>query len=387
MTAMEAAERANQAKSEFLSSMSHELRTPMNAILGFAQILEYEDSLTEDQRDSVHEISKAGRHLLHLINEVLDLSKVESGHVDLSIEPVELHPLVDECQSLIGPLAEERGISLAMPVLPRLFARADRVRLKQVLINLLSNAIKYNRPGGGVRLYVQRAVPGEILRIAVADTGLGIAPERLGELFQPFSRLDAERGEVEGTGIGLTITRRLVEMMGGSVGVESKVGAGSTFWVDLPEDEGGQTIEVHADEPDAAEDVVCERPACILYIEDNPANIKLVTQILGRHKHLRLQTAHTPQLGLELALAHAPDLILLDINMPGLDGFQVLNVLKGDARLKSVPVIAVTANAMPRDVERGLEAGFVAYLTKPLDIQHFVQTVDHWLDPSKTEGA
>ena len=380
----EEAERANQAKSAFLSSMSHELRTPMNAIIGFAQILEAED-LTEDQQDSVHEIRKAGQHLLGLINEVLDLSKVESGHINLSLESVALPALVDECRSLIQPLASRRGVDLVMPDLPDLHVRADRVRLKQVLINLLSNAIKYNRPQGQVRLYAQQAKPGEVLRMLVSDTGFGIPQDKLDELFKPFSRLGAQNSEVEGTGIGLTITKRLVELMGGEIGVESVEGQGATFWIDLPE-ETPEHVQLAPAGEVVDEGAPAEHHACVLYIEDNPTNIKLVSQILAYKKNILLKTAHTPQLGLELALAKAPDLILLDINMPGLDGYQVLSVLKAEPTLRPVPVLALTANAMPGDVERGLKAGFDAYLTKPLNIPTFLAAMEHWLASSPTRG-
>jgi len=378
IAARDEADRANQAKSEFLSSMSHELRTPMNAVLGFGQLMEYDATLPGEHLDSVREILKAGHHLLELINEVLDLAKVESGHIDLSLEPVEVCPIVDECLGLVAPLADKRDIQLGHIGLAGAMVRADRMRLKQVLLNLLANAIKYNRDGGSVRLDV-RPEGVERLRIRVTDTGPGIPAARMAELFQPFSRLDAEGSDIEGTGIGLTITRRIVEMMGGSVGVESEVGVGSTFWVELPlesmadiaGDHGGVAGDntTLAQRIDAAQHVV-------LYIEDNPSNIKLVAQILGRHPHIHLLTAHTPELGIELALARHPELILLDINMTGMDGYQVLEIFKADARLRAIPVVAVTANAMTRDIERGLAAGFTDYLTKPLDIGRFHKIVD-----------
>ena len=388
--AKEEAERASQAKSAFLSSMSHELRTPMNAILGFGQILEYDDALDQDQQDNVHEILKAGNHLLDLINEVLDLAKVESGQLSLSLEPVELCPVVEECLSLIQPLAQKRSIRIQHSGLERIQVRADRTRLKQVLLNLLSNAVKYNREGGEVNLKIQPE-GSDRLRVLVSDTGKGIPGDRLSELFEPFNRLDAEGGEVEGTGIGLTITRRIMELMGGSIEAESEVGVGSTFWLELPLEDESQDNDADAqhDQPQQSTDLA-ERQHLVLYIEDNPANLKLVANILGKLSHIHLLSAHLPELGLELAHARKPDLILLDINMPGMDGYQVLQILKQNPELKQVPVVAVTANAMPRDIERGREAGFTDYVTKPIQIRQFLDAVERWLaqaDEKEVKGA
>lgn len=377
--ARETADRANQAKSDFLSSMSHELRTPMNAIIGFAQMLEYDSEMTADQQDNVHEILKAGRHLLDLINEVLDLAKVESGRIELSMEGVDLVALGEDCRHLIQPIADKAGIAVSFELPPGSAVFADRVRLKQVLLNLLSNAIKYNRPGGSLRFAALSGKPGQ-LRLAITDTGPGIAAERIGDLFLPFNRLGAESSEVEGTGIGLTITRRLVDMMGGEMGVDSVVGVGSTFWLELAV---GQTANVGSGQT-AAESInhnaSAQREAKVLAIDDNPANLKLIAQVMGMREQVHLITAHTPELGIELALAHCPDLILLDINMPGMDGYQVLKVIQSSAGLRHIPVVAITANAMPRDIERGKAAGFTDYLTKPLDIGHFLQVADALLD-------
>jgi hypothetical protein len=258
--------------------------------------------------------------------------------------------------------------------------RADRTRIKQVLLNLMSNAIKYNRECGDVRIEV-RVTGNERARICVEDTGQGIPNSRIEELFQPFNRLGAEASDIEGTGIGLTITRRLVEMMGGHVGVESELGTGSRFWVEFPIEEVTHS-DHHACPAGGGGDAAKAggHTHRVLYIEDNPANLKLISQLLARRQHLQLITAHTANLGLELAAAHRPELILLDINMPGMDGYQLLSVLRADERLKTIPVVAITANAMPRDIERGLQAGFVDYLSKPIDIHLFNATLDRWLD-------
>ena len=380
--AREAAERANQAKSGFLSSMSHELRTPMNAIIGFAQMLEYDSTLNPDQLENVDEILKGGRHLLELINEVLDLSKIEAGHVDLSLESVDLTDLIEDCRQMIMPLATARRLAFDLDISQGAAVRADRFRLKQALLNLLSNAVKYNREAGSIRLSAQ-PVDGGRLRIAVADTGAGIPAERMAELFLPFNRLDAQYSEVEGTGIGLTITRQLVELMGGTVGVESQVGAGTTFWIELPSETLTET-DARAEATSASGTPLADPPThehLVLCIDDNPVNLKLIAQMLGTRRHIHLLTAHTPQLGIELALARRPELILLDINMPGMNGYQVLEIFKANESLKAIPVVAVTANALARDIERGLAAGFTDYLTKPLDLGGFLKTIDAYLSP------
>jgi PAS domain S-box-containing protein len=390
IVARDEADRANRAKSEFLSSMSHELRTPMNAILGFAQLLEIDTGLNAEQQDEIQEILKAGHHLLELINDVLDLARIEAGRVDLSIEPVLCDDVLHECLSLVRPLAEQRGIRLVTVAgCDGIWLRADRIRLKQVLLNLLSNAVKYNRPQGQVSVDVSIANSGRV-RIHVRDTGPGIPSTRIAELFQPFNRLGAETSDVEGTGIGLVISRRLIEMMGGSIGVESTYGTGSDFWLELQRDDvrdmpAGRLVPSTG----AMRTLPNAALRTLLYIEDNPANLKLVMQILAKRPHLRLLTAHTPALGLDIAAVQHPELILLDINMPDMDGYEVLALLRAQDWARELPIVAITANAMASDIQRGRAAGFTGYLTKPLDVHRFLAVIDQALGTSRgnTKGS
>jgi PAS domain S-box-containing protein len=378
--AKEDAERANLAKSEFLSRMSHELRTPLNAILGFGQLVGL--SATPEQAPHVREIVAAGRHLLTLIDEVLDLARVESGHLSVSPEPVALMPLLLECLKLVRPQADARGVRLLDPPGQcAVHVRADRTRLKQVLLNLLSNAVKYNRPLGSVSLACvhESGEGGGHVGIRVSDTGPGLTAEQRARLFVPFERLDAEARQIQGTGIGLALTKRLVELMGGTVGVESTPGVGTTFWVRLataPAHVGDMPAEALTPPATGADGTALREVLCI---EDNPANLRLIEGIFATRRDIRLLTAIAPGLGLELARVHRPALILLDIGLPDMDGFAVLECLRQSEVTRAIPVVAVSANAMPRDLERAKAAGFDAYLTKPLDIAQLLRVVDERL--------
>ncbi len=383
MRALKAAESASLAKSEFLSSMSHELRTPMNAILGFAQLLEMDPGLAAEQADNAREILGAARHLLGLINEVLELSRIESGHMALSMESLDLKQLVEECATLLASAAAQHGIEVQKPTAacPDRWVWADRLRLKQVLINLLSNAIKYNQAGGRVRIECETTLPHRV-RLRVIDTGPGIALERQGKLFTPFDRLGRETGPIEGSGIGLVITRRLVEMMYGEIGFDSQPGQGSTFWVELAES-APMREPAPRDKPSAVADVqdTPGTPArkTLLYIENNAANLRLMRQFLASRRDLHLIGCADALQGLALARSEQPDLILLDINLPGMSGYDILKKLRADADTRATPVLAVSADAMPTAIERELGVGFQAYLTKPLDLDHLLAEIDRAL--------
>ena len=359
--------------------MSHELRSPLNAILGFAQLLESTSpSLTASQKENIAQILQAGWHLLKLINEVLDLAVVESGKLAISTEPVSLAEIISECQAMMEPQAQRRGISMTFPRLNLpYYVNADRTRVKQVLINLLSNAIKYNREHGTVEVNCT-AISSERTRTSVRDTGAGLPPEKLRQLFQPFNRLGQESSADEDTGIGLVMSKRLVELMGGLVGVESTVGVGSVFWFELSSTFAPQ-LAVDKVEPTAVVhgQVHLGTPLrTLLYVEDNPANLQLVEQLIARRPDMRLLSAVNGDLGVKLARDHQPDVILMDINLPGISGIQALKILREDPATAHIPVLALSANALPLDIEKGLKAGFFRYLTKPIILNEFMDALN-----------
>ncbi|HEX9162433.1 MAG TPA: PAS domain S-box protein [Thermoanaerobaculia bacterium] len=376
-----AAEKANLAKSDFLSNMSHELRSPLNAILGFAQLMESDSPPpTDSQKESIVQILNAGWYLLDLINEILDLAVIESGKLSMSQEPVSVAEVMLECQAMIEPQAQRRGIHMTFPRfdVPQT-VHADRTRLKQVILNLLSNAIKYNAVGGTVVVACcGDQTPGRI-RISVTDTGAGLSAGQLAQLFQPFNRLGQE-GSEQGTGIGLVVSKRLMELMDGVVGVESTVGTGSVFWIEL-----NSTTELPATK---FEDVESAAPLpatpvalrTLLYVEDNPANLRLVERLIARRTDMCLLTAIDGASGVELARSAQPEVILMDINLPGISGIDALKILRGDPATAHIPVVALSANAIPRDVQKGLEAGFFRYLTKPIKVAEFMDTLSAALD-------
>jgi signal transduction histidine kinase/CheY-like chemotaxis protein len=385
-----AAEKANLAKSAFLSSMSHELRTPLNAILGFAQLMESGSPVpTTAQQRSIEQILKAGWYLLELINEVLDLALIESGKLSLSTEPVSLAEVIQECEIMTEAAALKRGVSVSFPDFDTAyFVKVDRTRLKQVVINLLSNAIKYNCPAGTVVVACIVPTPGRI-RICIEDSGAGLSREKIAQLFQPFNRLGQETSGEEGTGIGLVTAKRLVELMDGTIGVESTVGKGSVFWVELDLTDERQhvidTTESASIAPAKLEEGAQLRT--VLYVEDNPANLMLVEDLMARRPDFRLLSATDGSQGIEIARTARPDMILMDINLPGISGIEAMKVLREDAATAHIPVVALSGNAIPRDIRKGLEAGFFGYLTKPINVVEFMNTVDATLKYAKEESA
>ena len=369
--AMERAEGASRAKSEFLSHMSHELRTPMNAILGFAQIIEMSEP-SPRQLKWAGEIRRAGDHLLQMIEELLDLARIEVGKMVIKIEALDLLPLIDECVGIVQPLTAARGLEVThdCPAIEA-WVLADRLRLRQVLVNLLSNAVKYNREHGAIHIRCERR--GDRMRLSVADRGAGLGPEQMTRLFLPFERLGAELGDIEGTGIGLSLSKQLAELMGATLGADSVVGDGSVFWVDLrPADGAAVAVSAATPAPESMDGLACD----ILYIEDNAPNVELIAAFLARYPKVSLRTAPSGDAGLALARERRPDIVLLDIHLPGMDGYQVLQVLRSDTQLRDLAVIALSADAMPRDVRRGLAAGFDRYLAKPVDLHGLLDSID-----------
>ncbi len=392
-SAKSAAEDANQAKSDFLSSMSHELRSPLNAILGFAQLMESAAPPPSlPQKESIDQILQAGWYLLALINEILDLSLIESGKLVLSMEAMSVADALNDCEAMIEPQARKIGIRLDFPRLDgsrldnALYVTADRTRLKQVFVNLLSNAIKYNRPGGtvAVRCDVTAAIGangGPVVRISFRDNGAGLSAAKLAQLFQPFNRLGQESGAEEGTGIGLVVSKRLVELMGGAIGVESTEGVGSVFWVDLACAQASDLV-AHPHELASlppAQMAAGERQFTVLYVEDNPANLMLVEKLLARRPGWSLLTATDGARGIEMARQAQPDVVLMDINLPGINGFQAMAMLAADLSTAHIPVVALSANAMRHDIARGREAGFFRYLTKPIKVAVLMATLEEAL--------
>ena len=375
------AEAASGAKSEFLASMSHELRTPLNAVLGFAQLLQRDrkQPLSDRQQERVEHVVRGGEHLLKLIDEVLDLSRIEAGGVTISAEPVNVREVLDEVTNTLEPLATRANISLAvapMPVIPTV--SADRTRLAQILMNFGSNAIKYNRPGGHVTFRITR--DGDRVRLSITDDGIGIPEDKRSRIFEPFHRAGQEAGTIEGTGIGLAISKRLAELMKGSVGFVSESGRGSTFWVEVPIDTAGGLPRPIERTPLADTPLVTAAPRRkIVYVEDNPSNIAFMRELMDDMPGVELITAPSAEIGLEVIRAHQPAVVIMDINLPGMSGFDAMKLLKESVETAAIPVIALSAAALPRDTARSREAGFFRYLTKPVKVDELTAVLNQLL--------
>lgn len=392
VNAKEAAENANRAKTVFLSSISHEVRTPLNAILGFAQLFELgsKEELTDKQRDYLGHIRRSGENLLSLINQVLDLAQLEVGEVHLSIEGISVQGILEETIEMLAPMAEQYHVTLEplRSMGEDVAVRADRVRFQQALRNLISNAIKYNRDGGSVGFEVSEPVPG-IMRTTVIDTGSGIPDDQWEQLFEPFNRLGREASIIEGSGIGLTVSKTVIEAMGGKIGLSSELGVGTRFWIDLP-------VVKSRTRRDKPEDLVFERRArrsmaqsrqgvsTILYIEDNPANSDLMQQFLGDISGLNLITVQTAEDGIAVARERKVDLILMDLNLPGMDGFEAQVALASDGRTREIPVIAVSADVNSRTIQRAMNSGFRRFITKPFNLKEAHQAIISMLPPSES---
>ncbi len=377
----EVAEESSRAKSEFIARMGHELRTPLNAILGYTQLMEMcpDDEPLGIHRDDLKTMARSGWHLLRIIHDLLNLSAIEAGKIELHPEQVSLRTSVEECFALLSPLARERGITLSCDdgTCNNVTVLADAFRIEEILVNLVANAIKYNREGGSV--IVSGQLRQDRIRIRVSDTGPGIPEAQFSSLFQPFSRLVERPYTIEGAGIGLSITKQLAELMGGTIGVESVLGQGSTFWIELPVAEIRHATPEQLPSSRTGHPAATGAHATLLYIEDNPDHIALIKAIVAKMGHLTLLTAHTPSLGLDLARAHKPDLILLDICLPGISGYEVLKQLQSGEQTHHIPVMAISATAHPVEIEKGLRAGFRRYFTKPLNVAEFQNAIEEIL--------
>ncbi|MEY4640043.1 MAG: hypothetical protein RLZZ227_37 [Pseudomonadota bacterium] len=373
------ANQASVSKSDFLANISHELRTPLSAILGHAQVMELDAGLTETQKRSITQIKKGGWYLADLINDILDLAQIEAGQLSVRMESVSLAEVVLECQALMEPLAQPLNVSVSYPCLESPdFVLADRKRIKQVLINLISNAIKYNRKGGTVTVACLRGTP-DLIRISVVDTGVGLTETELAGLFQLFNRLGQDVHKVSGTGIGLVMAKRLTELMGGTVGAESTMGEGSTFWIELKRATNPIPVLVQGAAQYLASSAGRDMRKTVLYIEDNPANLIVLQELMSHRPDIRLLSALNGIDGVAVARAELPDAILLDMRLPDVHGLDVAAMLAANPETASIPLIAFTANAMPQDISKAMDAGFFHYLTKPINVDEMMRTLDRAL--------